>query len=176
VCESEERYMKATPTAKFGMIVWECSAHDLKTELIEQLEKVAAAYAAATGEPLRVLSGRRTLQRQAELMAGMNDTQLLGLYARQGTPDYITCILKLRAGGLAPTAAQLLDILRQRKEGFVSSHLFGAAVDLAPDCADLGLLKSLLRGHGFGILDERDQGLNCLHARCLACPDEIIRD
>ena len=34
----------------------------------------------------------------------------------------------------------------------------------------------LLRGHGFSILDERDQAINCLHARCLACPDEIMRD
>ena len=158
------------------MTTWECAKYGLDPQLMAALEAAADAYRAATGGGLRVTSGRRTLRKQAELMAAMTDQQLSALYAAHGLPDYITAILTER-GRRTLTEDDVCGILRNRKEGYISAHLFGAAVDLATDgVADLDGLKRILGEHGFSTLDERDAGLPCLHCRFLAIENRIVRE
>ncbi len=159
------------------MLEWECPADGLHPLLRPALEAAAAAYRRAAGGTLRVTSGRRTLRRQAELMAGMSDAQLRALYARNGTPDYVAALTAARAANGALDAETAYAILRNRREGYISAHLSGAAADLATDgVADLPLLKKLLDANGFDTLDERDAGLPCLHCRLRAAPTAIVRE
>ena len=75
------------------------------------------------------------------------------------------------------TVAGVYDILRHRQEGYISAHLFGAAVDLATaGIADLDGLKKVLADHGFSTLDERDAGLACLHCRFRTLPNSMVRE
>ncbi|MFA4944338.1 MAG: hypothetical protein WC789_06515 [Lentisphaeria bacterium] len=160
-------------------LAWNCSQEGLAPELLAALAAAAAAFAAAGGPTLTVTSGRRTLRRQAELMAAMSEAQLRELYARAGgTPDYLAAILARRAAG-APCAAEAVEtILQNRREGFVSAHLCGAAVDLAltPDLQPRrGELRALLEAHGFATLDETEAGIPCLHCRLRALPLREVR-
>ena len=158
------------------MLAWECSKDGLDPQLVAALEAAAEAYCAVAGGELRVTSGRRTLWRQAELMAAMTDQQLQALYASHGMPDYITAIITER--GLRNMMGEAVyGILCNRREGYISAHLFGAAVDLATaGIADLDGLKKILAERGFSTLDERDAGIPCLHCRFRTTPTSIVRE
>ena len=110
-------------------------------------------------------------------MAAMTDRQLLALYARHGMPDYIQTLLDRRAAGTAVDADATLDILKTRREGYISAHLSGGAADLAitPDL-DLSALRAILDRHGFDTLDETAAGLPCLHCRLRILPLVLVRD
>jgi hypothetical protein len=158
-------------------LVWNCSCDGLHDALLKALQEVAAEYAVETGQPIVVNSGARTLRRQAELMAEMTQGQLEGMYCRRGYPSYVSSIIAARRRNRAAVDAEAVyRILRQRGEGYISSHLFGAAVDVSPSGADVSLLRTLLEGHGFTTLDERDLGVNCLHATYNAVPRRIVRE
>jgi hypothetical protein len=160
-----------------GALLWDCPQRGLAPTLVRALEAAAAELCAAGHPPLRVASGRRTLRRQAELMAAMTPAQLRGLYARNGTPDYVERLLAFPARhGRAPSAADAYAILRTRREGFISAHLCGAAVDLEPPAAPAAeAVRACLERHGFELLDERSVGIACLHARLRALPCRIVR-
>lgn len=157
------------------MLVWDCEREGLDPRLPPALEAAAAAYGAACGETLRVTSGLRTLRHQAELMAAMTDAQLLALYARNGTPDYVHNLMAARRQQGALDAETAYGILKQRKEGYISAHLSGAAADLATDgVSDLPLLRKILEANGFDTLDERGDGIPCLHCRFRAAAVRIV--
>jgi hypothetical protein len=158
-------------------IAWNgSSCEGLDEGLVTALQAVAAEYAAETGQPVVINSAARTLRRQAELMAEMSQDQLEGMYCRQGYPSYIQGIVDARRRNRGAVDAQATyDILAGRDEGFISSHLFGAAVDVSPSGADVALLRKLLEKHGFTTLDERGLGVNCLHATYRDAPRRIVR-
>lgn len=84
------------------MVNWACSATGLAPELVAALERAATAYDATAGPAaVTVTSGRRTLRRQAELMAALTPAQLDALYGRHGEPSYLPPLkaLWLAAGG-----------------------------------------------------------------------------
>jgi len=158
-------------------LIWNCTSEGLDAGLLEALRQVAAEYVESTGSPIVINSGARTLRRQAELMADMSQGQLEGMYCRQGYPSYVSSIVQARrrAGGTVDADA-VYEILRRRGEGFISSHLFGAAVDVSPSGVDTGLLRALLEEHGFTTLDERQLGINCLHSTYRRVPRCMVRD
>lgn len=158
-------------------LAWNCGAEGLDEGLLGALQQVAAEYAAQTGQPILINSGARTLQRQAELMSAMSQEQLEGMYCRNGYPSYVQRIVNARRSNRgAVDAQQTYEILRGRDEGYISAHLSGAAVDVSPAGADVGLLKRLLEKHGFTTLDERGLGVNCLHATFQPAPRRIVRE
>ncbi len=150
----------------FKMINWAGSAAGLVPELVAALERAVGAYEAATGPaPVTVTSGHRTLWRQAELMASLTPAQLDALYGRHGEPEYLPPLKALWAAGVPPHPTAVYAILAKRRAGYISSHLYGAAVDLAVEgLVDAARLSRLLEAEGFTVLDERDAGLPCLHA------------
>lgn len=156
-------------------IVWTVSSQGLDSGLLAALERVARRYRHATGHPITITSGRRTLRHQARLMAAMTPAQLEGMYCRHGYPGYIRDLIaaRQRFGALSPE--QAYDILRNRHEGYISSHLYGAAVDISPRGMAVALLKHLLAEEGFRALDERNLGIACIHATFKAAPVRIIR-
>jgi hypothetical protein len=158
-------------------LAWNCTAEGLDDGLLEALQQAAAAYVAETGRAIIINSGARSLQRQAELMAEMSRDQLEGMYCRQGYPSYVRRIVSARREKPGTVdARQTYEILRSRDEGYISAHLSGAAVDVSPAGADLSLLRKLLEKHGFTTLDERDLGINCLHATYRHAPRRIVRE
>jgi len=158
-------------------LVWKCSAEGLHEGLLTALRDVAAEYAAETGQPLVINSGARTLRRQAELMSAMSRGQIEGMYCRQGYPSYVQRILNARQLNHGTLDAETTyTILRNRDDGFISSHLFGAAVDVSPTGSNVALLRKLLTRHGFTTLDERQLGINCLHATYRRAPRAIVRE
>ncbi len=159
------------------MLSWECEKAGLDPRIPPALEAAAAAYGSATGETLRVTSGLRTLRRQAELMAAMTDAQLRALYARNGTPDYVQNLEEARRRRGTLDAETAYGILKSRKEGYISAHLSGAAADLATDgVSNLPLLRKFLDAGGFDTLDERDDGIPCLHCRFRAAAVRIVAE
>ena len=169
----EDRHPDGDPP---GALVWTCAADGLAPVLVQDLAEVAHEYHAQSGLPLRVVSGRRTLRHQAELMAGMSRAQLEGMYCTKGYPDYVRRLVALREETGTATPEQAYAILSRRAEGYVSAHLSGAAVDLAATGAEVELLKRLLVAHGFKVLDERALGLPCIHATHAATPLAIVRE
>ena len=112
--------------------------------------------------PWRVTSGLRSLQEQAREMAAMSPELLLALYSKGGTPSYVQEMTAAENQPLTPERAY--EILLNRKEGHVSKHLYGNAVDLAAkDMKDLTLAKKLLEEQGLAVKDETAQGIPCMH-------------
>ena len=106
-------------------------------------------------------------------MAAMTAEQLRGLYCHGGIPSYVEELIQ----AMPLTAESAYHILCQRSEGYISKHLFGAAVDLAPDSiSDHNLFRALTRKYRLALLDERRNGIPCFH---LADPDakiQIVRE
>jgi hypothetical protein len=160
-------------------LVWECPRTGLAAELLHDLEDAVAAYAEESGdESVTVTSGRRTLRRQAELMAAFSQDQLVALYGRQGMPCYVQAIGEFRQReGRDPSAAEVYDILRSRANGYISDHLYGGAVDIASSSVgNVDLFRRHLHEHGFRTIDERAQGIACIHASHRGVPRRIVRD
>ena len=153
------------PVHKNTDILLECAVEDyeaLTAPLRNALEGAAADYRRAHADtpPLIVTSARRTLRRQAELMAAMSDAELEAMYARNGRPSYIVELEAARP----LDAEKAYRILRDRKEGYISRHLYGLAVDVATEnVLDSNSLRTLLEARGCKVLDERDMGRACLH-------------
>lgn len=128
-----------------------------------RVEAASRKYLSAhPGEaPWRVTSGLRSLQEQAREMAAMSPEQLLALYSKGGTPSYVQ---EMTAENQPLTPERAYEILLNRKEGYVSKHLYGNAVDLAAkDMKDLTLAKKLLEEQGLAVKDETAQGIPCMH-------------
>ncbi|MBR0459940.1 MAG: hypothetical protein IJJ26_11940 [Victivallales bacterium] len=144
----------------------------------ESMARVAAEYAQATGERLTVTSAHRTLHHTASLMAHFSQEQLEGMYCRHGYPSYIRQIVAARAAkGGSLTTEETYQILRNRTEGFISSHLSGGAVDIATEgLSHKELLRNLLEQNDFTTLDETSLGVQCIHATHKKVPKLIIRD
>jgi hypothetical protein len=160
-------------------IVWDCSRQGLSRDLLIDLNRAMDAYAEETGDDrVTITSGRRTLRHQAKLMANFTQDQLMGMYGRHGTPSYVQAIGEFRQGkGRSPDADEVYEILRTRESGYISSHLYGGAIDIASrSVQDIPALRAQLAKHGFRTLDERDQGIACLHATHLATPKQIVRE
>jgi hypothetical protein len=157
-------------------IVWTVSTRGLDAGLLLALERAACRYHRATGKPITITSGRRTLRHQARLMAAMSPEQLEGMYCRHGYPSYIRELIAASRKKHAPlTEDEAYEILKSRTEGYISTHLSGAAVDVSPKGMDVPLLKRLLAQAGFRTLDERNLGIACIHATFKAAPVRIVR-
>jgi hypothetical protein len=157
-------------------IVWRASMDGLHPRLLRALSRVAQQYRDRAGSPIVVTSGRRSLRRQAQLMADMSREQLEGMYCRNGYPSYVRDLVAARQKAGALTEDDAYRILRTRTEGYISSHLYGAAVDISSVGVDVALLKRLLQEQGFRTLDERNLGIQCIHATYRHIPAEIIRE
>ncbi|OQC15654.1 MAG: hypothetical protein BWX73_01228 [Lentisphaerae bacterium ADurb.Bin082] len=138
----------------------------LRPEVLAALTAAATAYQRQTGQAITVTSAGRTLRHCAELMAAFNREQLEAMYCRRGYPDYIRQLVAAAEAKQAPLSAdEAYDILRQRREGYISYHLFGAAVDIATkDLHDAKRLTEILTSCGFAVSDETHLGIPCLHA------------
>ncbi len=120
-----------------------------------------------------ITSGRRTLRRQAELMAALSPEQLVAMYCSHGRPQYIDALLELNS--ITPEAAY--QVLCNRSEGYISRHLFGAAADIAAhNITNPARLKALLLEQGAAVLDEREMGILCYHVSWPDAPVKIIRE
>jgi hypothetical protein len=109
-------------------------------------------------------------------MAAMSQEQLEGMYCRSSYPEYVRALVQRRAGTGTLGPEDAYQILRTRRDGFVSRHLCGGAVDIDPNGLDLPLLGRILEEHGFAVLDERSLGVDCLHASYRAGQLEVVRD
>ena len=134
--------------------------------VLEAFTNVAQEYLRRTGTRLMVTSGRRTLRHAAFLMSTFTIEQLEGMYCRNGYPDYIRSIKSsMEQLHRRLTPEETYEILKNRKEGYISSHLFGGAVDIAIEgLKDKNLLTRLLQTEGFTTLDETHLGILCIHA------------
>jgi len=146
--------------------------------VLDKLKTVAQEYLRRTGTRLMVTSARRTLKHTALLMSAFTIEQLEGMYCRNGYPDYIrTMKSAMEHLQRKLTPEETYDILKNRQEGFISSHLFGGAIDIAVEgLADKNLLTHLLHAEGFSTLDETDLGVLCIHASHLNVAKVIVRE
>lgn len=150
----------------------------LQPVLRAALQAVASAYHERTGGELEVTSAWRSLRHCAALMAGFSREQLEGMYCRHGYPDYIRALVALRERqGAVLSEEDAYRILCERREGYISRHLTGGAVDIArPAPSQVPLLLALLTQHGFQTLDEEVFGLSCIHASHDDVPPAIVRE
>ena len=148
----------------------------LQPPVLQALRQAAVEYTAATGRRLMVTSGRRSLFRMAELMAGFTMEQLEGMYCRHGTPQYIQAIGEARTAGPVDAAATY-RILCNRTEGYISMHLCGGAVDIATEGLQAPeTLHAILKKHGFSTFDENELGIGCIHASFLEAQKTIVKE
>ena len=158
-----------------------CAAEELQSladGLLNAFTDVSARYTRETGQRLVVTSAKRSLRHTAELMAAFTPTQLESLYCRNGYPSYIReMVASIHAKGQPLTGEEAYAILSQRTEGYVSAHLYGAAIDIrASELQDPILLRNLLEEAGFRTLDETECGISCIHATYKAVPIQIVRE
>ena len=152
----------------------------LRPDVSAALAAAAEAYHGRTGQAITVTSARRTLRHCAELMAAFSREQLEAMYCRHGYPDYIRQLVAAADAKKATLSAdEAYDILRQRRDGYISYHLFGAAVDIATEgLLDARLLTAILTQSGFAVSDETHLGISCLHASFtqVPAPLPVVRD
>ena len=150
----------------------------LAPQAIADFCTAAEKYTAATGQRLTVTSARRTLRHCASLMAAMSIEQLEGMYCRNGYPDYIQTMKDaMQRLGRNLTDDETYEILRNRREGYISAHLFGAAIDVASaNLQDADLLEQILASCNFSVLNETSLGVNCIHASHKNVQRLIIRE
>lgn len=139
--------------------------------------QVAQEYATATGQRLMLNSAYRTLRHTASLMAGFSIEQLEGMYCRHGYPSYIQSMKdRILSKGNPLTEEEAYCILSERTEGYISSHLYGGAVDIDSErVLDRTLLEQLLAKHGFSFFDETSLGVACFHATHTNVPKIIVK-
>ncbi len=158
-------------------VVWNGCREGLIPELAARIEAAAREFAAAYGASIEVASGRRTLRRQARLMAAMTDAQLLALYGAGAAPDYVRAICALpKAGDGGRDPEAVYRVLQRRRQGFVSRHLFGGAADIAVPEQAPEALAATLRRHGLNVLDERSTGIACFHVSLPGIEPVIVRE
>ncbi len=132
---------------------------DTVTEILKKIKEVERDLKVT----ITVTGTTRTVQRQAELMANMSDNTLQSLYAG----SYVNDMINYRnATKPKPSPSQIVQkfveiINKARAEGsFVSRHLSGEAVDIAPSTSKV---RSALESKGLTIKDETETGINCWH-------------
>ena len=154
------------------------AVESLKPGVLEAFAGCAVKYASRTSQRLEISSARRSLRHCARLMCAFDKGQLEAMYCRNGYPSYISEMVDaMEAKGRLLTEEEAYQILRNRSEGYVSAHLYGAAIDIASDgLADKALLKELLEEAGFRVLDETDMGVRCIHATYRSIEPEIIKE
>ncbi len=154
------------------------SVMGLEPVALGDLCKVAEEYLRRTGERLTVTSARRTLRKTAAIMSGFSVEQLEAMYCRNGYPDYIRAMVgKMSASGSRLTEDEVYEILRNRKEGYISSHLSGGAVDFWTEgLGNRDLLMELLRCNNFTAFDETSAGVSCIHASHSLVPRLMIME
>lgn len=155
-----------------------CSTENLaglQPVVADALQAVAESYQAQTGQTFIVTSAWRSLRHCAELMAGFTQEQLEAMYCRRGYPDYIRQMVAAMQVKNAPLdTEETYQILCRRQEGYISYHLFGAAIDIATDgLRDRQLLSQLLVASGFSVSDETSLGIPCLHASYTKLPTPL---
>ena len=150
----------------------------LKPGVLEAFTECAKQYRAKTGQALEITSARRSLRHCAQLMNAFSKEQLEAMYCRNGYPSYIRDIVQARNRmGRHLTDEEAYQILCNRSEGYISAHLYGAAMDIASEgLADKALLLELLEKAGFRTLDETNLGIRCIHATFSGIAAEIIRE
>ncbi len=105
-------------------------------------------------------------------MAAMTPEQLRGLYCSGGVPSYVEELIQ----NMPLTPEKALHILANRTEGYISKHLFGAALDLAPSSIqDHQLFQNIIAQLGLRLLDERQNGIQCFHIADNSIPITIVR-
>ena len=149
----------------------------LKPGVLDAFIECAAKYRASTGQTLEVTSARRSLRHCAKLMNALSKEQLEAMYCRNGYPSYIRELLSSRnEKGSQLTDEEAYQILCNRSEGYISAHLYGAALDIASEgLLNKALLLELLKTAGFRTLDETDLGICCIHASYSKIAAEIIK-
>ena len=150
------------------------SLEELLPEFTAALQAAAEQYRSRFPEAPRwiITSARRTLMRQAQLMAAMSADQLVGMYCSHGRPAYVDALLK----AFPLTAEAAYRILCERTEGYISRHLYGAAADIAAvSVRHPEALKTLLQQHGCTVFDETELGVACYHVSWPQAPAQIIR-
>lgn len=150
----------------------------LKPGVLDAFAECALKYKAATGQVLEITSAHRSLRHCAQLMNAFSQEQLEAMYCRNGYPDYIRKLVQARhEKGRALTDEEAYRILCDRSEGYISAHLYGAALDIAADSLlDKALLQELLKKAGFRTLDETNLGICCIHASYSGIAAEIIKE
>ncbi|MBQ7652492.1 MAG: hypothetical protein IJS15_16150 [Victivallales bacterium] len=150
----------------------------LAPQVLADFSAAAERYTSETGQRITVTSAKRSLRHCASLMAAMSIEQLEGMYCRNGYPDYIKSMKEaMRSLGRKLTPDEAYEILRNRGEGYISAHLFGAALDVASDgLKDAALLERILADSNFSVLNETELGVNCIHASHKNVKRQIIRE
>ena len=150
----------------------------LKPGVLGAFAECAKQYCTTTGQTLEITSARRSLRHCAQLMNAFSKEQLEAMYCRNGYPSYIRDIVQARSKmGRALTDDEAYQILCNRSEGYISAHLYGAAIDIASEgLADKALLLELLAKAGFRTLDETNLGIRCIHATFSGIAAEIIKE
>ena len=171
--------LHASPsTCPFDFSCTEEGISGLEAITLEAFLNVAKEYLQRTQTRLMVTSAKRSLKHTASLMSAFSIGQLEGMYCRNGYPDYIRTMKDaMERLNRKLTPEETYEILRNRQEGYISSHLFGGAIDIAAEgLADKALLISLLHSAGFTTLDETDLGVQCIHASHSKVPKSIVRE
>ena len=150
----------------------------LKPGVLEAFAECAKQYRTNTGQTLEITSAKRSLRHCAQLMNAFSKEQLEAMYCRNGYPSYIRDIVQARDKmGRQLTDEEAYQILCNRSEGYISAHLYGAAIDIASEgLADKALLLEFLEKAGFRTLDETNLGIRCIHATFRGIAAEIIRE
>jgi len=149
---------------------------NLKPDVYKGIYRVCSLYFSKFQKPVMITSGWRSLRQTAEIMALLSVSQLKGMYCRHGCPDYIrSIVLKREVLGTVLSEDDVYSILQNRKEGYISRHLFGAAVDLSCEDMKLDELNLMLKQCGFSVFNEQALGVECLHASYSAEAPVIIR-
>ena len=103
-------------------------------------------------------TGIRSVRRQAELMAGMNSTQL-NMYGSLSWYVVEMKTITLTGSRRVDEFERLINTARSRGS-FVSRHLTGDAVDVAPSTQQV---RNWLVNNGITIKDETEDGILCWH-------------
>ena len=145
------------------LLKFDCSPEGLDSRLLDALYKAAKKYYKEYKEPFVITSGKRSLRKQAELMAAFSLKQLEAMYCRNGYPDYIRRIAELPEPF---SADDVYRILALRSSGFISKHLTGWAVDISPVLKAPMKARKALKDADLTVLDETEFGVKCFHV-CL---------
>ena len=126
-----------------------------ETRILQKIEDCKAA----TGEPIKITGTSRSVRRQAELMAKMDDSQL-NWYG--SSTWYVVEMKKSSLTGSARVDEFEGLITRARSQGsFVSRHLTADAVDIEPASPKV---KNWLLENGIIVKDETlDSKTKCWH-------------
>jgi len=124
------------------------------------LQKKVKLFAAKFG-PITISSGKRTIKKQAELMAPMSDSDLDMYNARSAYVRQIKALPKSER-----TVAKVEEILNEAKSkgSRISWHIVGKAVDIsAKGSFDWSKAKRIASEVGLTYKDERSR--NCFHVQ-----------